>query len=122
MSSDEYRKKYHVTDLYALFDNCEKPIAVLLSCEQCEGVYLENLAYDINYSKFSPGKQLYHIYLHELINKHKKALYLLGGNLSYKKRYGSIYVHTFFCTVYRYQFLKQILHTMKNTLKLKMKS
>lgn len=89
LSEEEYIQKFHVTDLYDLCVD-GSTIAVILSCEQLDKVYLENMTYDLAYAKFSPGKILYDEYIRELIRKKKKSLYLGGGDLDYKKRYGSI--------------------------------
>ena len=87
----EYCSKYHVTDVYVLYVGEKKHIAsIILSCEQCEIAYIENLTYDIELSEFSPGQILYDEYLKKLINKGFREIYLLGGEYSYKKRYGSI--------------------------------
>lgn len=88
MSSSEYINKYHVSHIYVLYIDGIIG-AILLSCEQCPIVYIENLTYDLKYSKFSCGQILYDIYLTKLIQKGFRELYLAGGNLAYKKRYGS---------------------------------
>lgn len=89
LSAEEYIKKYYVSDIYSLKFG-ENVVSLILSCEQCPCVYLENLTYDVNYGKYSPGAMLYDEYLRTLINKRKRSLYLKGGDLEYKKRYGSI--------------------------------
>lgn len=89
MSENEYLRKYHVSNIYyMMFEN--DIAAILMSCEQCDMVYLENLTYDPKYKNFSPGQIAYDIFLKELIHKKKKALFLLGGEYGYKQRYGSI--------------------------------
>lgn len=90
-SATEYMKKKGVTNIYTLEVGANKRIiSMVLSCEQCPIVYLENLTYDIEFAKYSPGQILYDFYLEKLIEKRKKEVYLLGGQLSYKRRYGSI--------------------------------
>lgn len=89
LSPAQYKNKYHVSNIYALKYG-EKTVSILLSCEQCSSVYLENFSYDTNYSKYSPGRLIYDYYLKILVNKGKERLYLKGGNLSYKKHYRSI--------------------------------
>lgn len=87
----KFIRKQHVTSIYTLHvGNESKIIAMILSCEQCPVVYLENLTYDIEYAKYSPGQILYDIYLKRLIEKGKRQIFLLGGKYEYKKRYGSI--------------------------------
>lgn len=89
MSIHDYLNTYHVSNAYTLsFDN--EIVAILLTCEQCSVVYLENLAYDINFAKFSPGKIAYNLLLKKLINKKKVAIFLGGGDYEYKRKYGSI--------------------------------
>ena len=106
MTAREYVKKYHVTDIYYLkLGNGDIP-AILLSCEQCKTVYIENLTYDLNYSKYSPGQVLYDLYLCELISKGFKEIYLAGGNLEYKRRYGSIEDISYNAVIYRNKFLE----------------
>ena len=81
-----------------------KIISLVLSCEQCPIVYIENITYDIVYAKYSPGKMIYHHYLGELVKKGKKELFLSGGQLDYKRHYGSreetIYTGRVFRSVY----------------------
>lgn len=88
-TANEYLERYHVSDAYVMtLDG--KIISVLFSCEQCECVYLENLSYDTEYSKYSVGFSLYVEFLERIIEKQKKQVFLGGGNLDYKKRLGSI--------------------------------
>lgn len=89
MSEEEYIEKYYVSNVYyMMFGN--NIASIIMSCEQTDNVYLENLTYDPNYAKYSPGQIAYDSYLRNLINKKKKTVFLLGGDYSYKKRYGSI--------------------------------
>lgn len=97
-----YCARYHVTNVYTLELGDEGRLAaVFLSCEQCPQVYLENLSYDPALAEFSPGLLLYDEYLKLLIGKRARGVYLLGGDYSYKKRYGSIEDSVVNCTVYR---------------------
>ena len=101
MTASEYIKKYHVTDIYALTVGEELNIgAVILSCEQCPIVYIENLTYDTTMASYSPGSILYDEYLKKLVQKGIRDIYLLGGNYFYKKRYGSICERVFDCKIY----------------------
>ena len=79
-----------------------------MSCEQCPIVYIENLTYDLQYSKYSCGQILYDIYLTQLIIKGYKELYLAGGDLAYKKRYGSIEEAIFNGIVFRSKIAEEI--------------
>lgn len=115
MSAKEYLSHYHVTNIYALFVG-DVISAIIHSCEQCEFVYIENIAYDLNYAKYSPGQIIYDLYLKRLIEKGRKFLFLAGGNLDYKKRYGSIEEVTYNATVYRHR-SEELFHRMKQATK-----
>lgn len=87
---NEYCKKYGVSTVYALtLGEEENIVAVILSCEECPVVYIDNITYASDLAKYSLGQILYDEYLKILISKGVKELFLLGGNYSYKKRYGS---------------------------------
>lgn len=106
LDETEYCKKYHVTDLYTLTLGEDNQIgSVILSCEQCPMVYLENLTYDQELAEFSPGQVLYDEYLKMLVSKRAKGVILLGGKYSYKKRYGSVENQVYNCTIYRNSFI-----------------
>ena len=89
MNVDSYLRNWYVTDIYFL-SVANRIASIIMSCEQCDSVYLENLTYDDDLAKYSPGQIAYDLYLKELIQRRKKQLFLLGGNYDYKKRYGSI--------------------------------
>lgn len=100
MSAEEYINYYHVSDCYTL--QVEDEIqAIILSCEQCPIVYIENMTYNTDLSKYSTGKILYNEYLKCLCKKGFKQLYLAGGNLDYKKRYSSREVTVYDGEIYR---------------------
>ena len=95
-----YRKASGVSTVYALALGEDKRIAaVILSCEECPVVFLENLTYDSSLAKYSLGKILYDEYLKALIAKKKRELFLLGGNYDYKRRYGSVEETLYDCTI-----------------------
>lgn len=108
LTPSQYLNQFYVTNIYVLRmgDNIG---AVILSCEQCENIYLENLSYDRRYGNLSCGQVLYDMYLSRLIEKGRKSLYLAGGDLDYKKRYGSIEERTSDCKVYRNKIVENIL-------------
>lgn len=85
----EYLDRYHVSNVYILYFG-EKIAAMILTCEQCPIAYLENLTYDMELSKYSPGMMAYDMVLEILISKGKKVFYLGGGDYDYKKKYDSI--------------------------------
>lgn len=101
LSAFEYFKKYHVTNVYALFYG-SRIVSVLLSCEQCSKVYIENISYDICYRDFSPGKLIYIKYIEALYKKGFRQLYLGGGDYEYKTYYGSTKRECYICTVKRH--------------------
>lgn len=109
MSPDQYCYHFHVTDIYSLCVGAEKRvIALILSCEQCPVVYIENLSYDLDYARYSPGQVLYDEYLKMLIANDVKEIFLLGGDYDYKRRYGSIEETIYTGSVHRYEFIKRI--------------
>ena len=85
----EYLDRYHVSNVYILYFG-EQIAAMILTCEQCPIVYLENLSYDKELSKYSPGMMAYEMVLEKLISKGKTAFYLGGGDYDYKKKYDSV--------------------------------
>lgn len=89
LTARQYLDAYHVTDAYVLRAG-DKILSIVFSCEQCAYTYIENLTYDSFYSKYSPGQVLYNYYLERLVEKGRKVLFLSGGELAYKRRYGSI--------------------------------
>ena len=52
--------------------------------------YLENFSFDIQYSRYSPGQQIYEYVMTRLIEKNFKKVFLAGGDYDYKRKYGSI--------------------------------
>ncbi len=100
MLPEEYVRTYFVSDAYSI--NLDgKIIAVLLSCEQCDCVFLENLSYDTEYCKYSVGFQIYVFFLQEMIKKGKKQVYTGGGYYDYKKRFNSVEDTTYDGYIYR---------------------
>ena len=102
-SPKNYMKKQKVSNIYVLQFGKDKNeiMSIILSCEQCDVVYLENMAYSKYFEQYSPGKILYGHYLEELVKKGKKTIYLGGGYYSYKERYGSIQEEVYSGTIYR---------------------
>lgn len=100
MSTKEYLRAYHITHVYALCSESEV-IAEVMSCEQCPVMYIENLTYNQEYARYSPGQVIYDMYLRRLCEKGRRALYLGGGQLDYKRRYGSVEDAVYFGEAYR---------------------
>lgn len=100
MQAKEYLDKYRISDVYCLYLRGAVG-SVLFSCEQGESVYLENLSYNPEFSKFSLGKILYEYFLDQLIAKNKKVLYLGGGQQEYKHYFGAVEDVTYDGVIYR---------------------
>lgn len=116
MTPLQYLKSYYVTHIYVLYFG-DDIAAIVLSCEQCPIVYIENITYDKEYAKYSAGQILYDLYLSKLTEKAVKEIYLAGGNLDYKKRYGSIEDKSYVGTVYKHKF-DEIVRRIKDKIKL----
>ena len=105
LSEDYDIKNRHLTDYYLL--KCGNDIkGVLLSCEQSNIAFIENHTFDSSMRQYSFGQVMYDMYLDSLINKGKTGLSLAGGNLAYKKRYGSICFVSFSGTINKTAFKK----------------
>lgn len=103
--------KLPITDVYLLKAGDEiKGIA--LSCEQSDIAFIENHTFDSSLRQYSFGQVLYDMYLERLIEKGKIGLALSGGNLDYKKRYGSICYNSYSGTIKRHH-LKLFDHLQK---------
>ena len=100
LSGRDFIERYSITNIYTL-SICEKIIAVILSCNQCSIAYISNITYDTEYKKYSPGIILYDIYLKKLAEAGINELFLGGGGLEYKRRYGSIEETTYSGVFYR---------------------
>lgn len=100
MTRDEYLSRYHVSNAYVL-NFGERCAAIILTCEQCPIAYLENLTYDMELSKYSPGMMAYEMVLERLIAKGKTHFFLGGGHYDYKKKYDSVETHVTDGKIYR---------------------
>lgn len=110
LTPEEYCKKYHVSNIYVLLLGEERRMAaIVLSCEQCSNIFVENLTFDPELAKYSPGQILYDEYLKALINKKVDSVFLGGGDYSYKKRYHSIEQEVYSGIVYKNLFPKLLL-------------
>ena len=89
IDTESYFQKYHVSNIYVLYFG-NNLAAIMFSCEQCPIAYLENFSFDIQYSRYSPGQQIYEYVMIRLIEKQFKSVFLAGGNYEYKRYYGSI--------------------------------
>ena len=100
IEAQSYFQKFHVSDIYVLYfgDNIA---AMMFSCEQCPIAYLENFSFDIQYSRYSPGQQIYEYVMTRLIDKKFKRVFLAGGDYDYKRYYGSIEEKLYDGVIYR---------------------
>ena len=89
IEAESYFQRFHVSDIYALYFG-ENLAAIMFSCEQCPIAYLENFSFDIQFSRYSPGQQIYEYVMTRLIDKQFKRVFLAGGDYDYKRYYGSI--------------------------------
>lgn len=105
MTAHEYLKRYHVNGGMSLAVGGQV-ISVLFYCINAETVYLENLSYDTEFGKYSPGFILYELFLEEMINRKVKVIFLGNGKQSYKQRFGSMEYQVFTGSVYRNRFVK----------------
>ncbi len=94
--------KTHITDIYLLKVGTGDIKGMAISCEQGKCVYIENHTFDSSMRQYSLGQVLYDMYLEEMVHKNKNCVALAGGNLEYKKRYGSV------CTIARSGKIKRI--------------
>ena len=95
---------YHVTDIYVA--ECgANTVGIILSCEQCPIVFIENITYNPAYKDYSPGMIVYNYYLCRLIEKGKQELYLGVGDYEYKNRYKAIEECVYDGKCYRNYFL-----------------
>lgn len=88
MKPKEYLRNYYVTDAMLLKAG-NNDIAILFFCQVDNIVYLENLSYNIDMERYSPGYLIYELFLEELIRRKCSSLYLGGGGYLYKKRFGA---------------------------------
>lgn len=120
LDTKTYFDKYNVSDIYALYYG-NRIVSVLLSCEQCSKVYIENLTFDKELSRCSPGKLIYMSYINILIQKGFLRLYLGGGDYEYKTYFGSEKKERFICTIKRHRvmhFFMYIKRFIKRLLKI----
>lgn len=100
----EYLKKFCVTGVYIMQTETEV-LAMGFICETGDNVFFENFSYNQKYAKYSPGMVLYHYLISDIIARGKKKLFLLGGNLEYKRHFNGIATTTHTGTLYREQFI-----------------
>lgn len=107
LSAEEYLRQYHVTDAMTL-NLAGKPIAVLFYCLVAQTVYLENLSYDMDFGKYSPGIILYKAFLEKMVLLGCRIVFLGKSGLDYKKRFGSTEFISYDGTIYRNEIFDEI--------------
>lgn len=105
ISGKQYCEKYHVTDGMTLFAG-DRVVAILFYCVLNRTVYLENISYDVECSKCSPGIILYEKFLEKMVEEDRETVFLGNGNQPYKKRFGSIEYLVYSGSIYRNNFFK----------------
>lgn len=107
LSAEEYLHQYHVTGAMTL-NLPDKPIAVLFFCQAGKTVYLENLSYDMDFAKYSPGIILYKAFLEKMILLGCRNVFLGKSGLDYKKRFGSTEFTSYDGMIYRKELFDEI--------------
>ncbi len=102
----EYLTKNGITNVYIMQVKNEI-LAIGFICETGENAFFENTAFNEQYKKYSVGIVLYHFIIADLIKKEKKKLFLLGGNLEYKRHYNGIQTMTYTGHIYRNPEMRQ---------------
>jgi hypothetical protein len=115
LTGSEYVEKYHITHSMALYAG-ENLVAILFYCKEQDCVYLENISYDTNFSKCSPGIILYENFLEKMTQEGLKVVFLGNGDQPYKTRFGSIEYCTYSGALYRNKEIK-FLNTLKRKIK-----
>ena len=105
LTPKQYLGKFCVTGVYVMQTEMEI-LAIGFISETGENVFFENFSYNQKYAKYSPGMVLYYFLISDLIARKKKRLYLLGGNLEYKKHFNGIATMTYSGFLYREQFIR----------------
>lgn len=113
---EDYVRQHDITNVYTMNKQDGTIIAIILSCEQCPCVYIENITFDAAYRSYFPGILLYDHYLRCLVSKHKQSLFLGGGKWEFKRRYQSKEDHVYECRIYRGA-LNQWIHKIGEKLK-----
>ena len=117
MTGLEYCQKYHITGAMSLTAD-QTYIAVLFYCSNIDSVYFENISYNAQLAKWSPGIILYEYFLEEMTSEQKKYIFLGNGNQSYKSRFESQEYLVYTGSIYRNKIIK-FLNVLEKRVKLK---
>ena len=107
MTPEKYVEKYHVNGVIRLLAG-SKCISMVLFCKCEDTVYVENLSYNPEYSKYSPGTLVYYFFLLEMEKEGINYVFLGRSGLDYKKRFGSVESRRFDGTIYRKEVFDKI--------------
>ena len=86
---------YKITDAFALYINGKMQAITLYSIIDSEVAYCENMAHDLNLSKYNTGNIIFYNSIENLIERGIKKIYLGGGYYDYKKNSKAIMSNTF---------------------------
>ncbi len=95
-----YLSENGVTHVYFMHSEHE-PLAIGFVCETGDNCFFENFSFNRDFAKYSPGTVLYHFVIEDLIRKGKKKLFLLGGDLEYKRLFNGVRTETYTGCIYR---------------------
>lgn len=96
----EYLTEAGITSGYVMSIN-QEPVAIAFCCETDKNVFFENFSFDKIFEKYSLGMVIYYHFIKDMINQKMQTIYLLGGNLEYKKRYNGIETRTYTSNIMR---------------------
>lgn len=91
----------------------KKIYAIGFICDTGDNVYFENFSYDEDYRKFSLGMIIYYYIICDMIKSRKRIMWLSGGWLEYKKRYGGTLTYTFSGKIYKKFKIMDFLYKIK---------
>ena len=111
----DYLKDFGITTVYVM-ETDSNILAIGFTCDTGKKVFLDNFSYNYDFEKYSCGMVLYHYIIKDLIENNKETLYLLGGDLDYKKRYNGIKTLTYSGYIYRNPKFVKILTLIGNLL------
>ncbi len=97
-----------ITDAYVLYINNEIKSIVLYSIIDKKTAYCHNMAYDMEFSKYNIGNELYYYSIKDLIQKGIKKIYLGGGNYEYKRNSKAIKSDTYNGNIFLLNFWQKI--------------
>lgn len=97
-----------ITDAYVLYINNEIKSIVLYSIIDEQTAYCHNMAYDVKFSKYNIGNELYYYSIKDLIQRGIQKIYLGGGDYEYKKNSKAIKSVTYNGNIFLLNFWQKI--------------